>query len=105
MTSYRPLGVAAATADLARRIRPMSFLRAFLGCRAGREVAGRRTTAMILDFFLVTTELTFELFNHNIHSGQDVRVVLAGNKVVLVLGGNQKLDHLHVAIQVYGDFD
>src|SRR5262245_17412519 len=65
--------------------------------------AGCRRSPMFHDFLFVFAHLPLQLVHHLIDSRQDVRIALAGDKIVLVLGRHEELDNL--VLQIHDDLD
>src|SRR5262245_61992201 len=61
--------------------------------RGAGGFACREPAAAVLDLLLVAAQLGFELVNGQVHGRQDIGVRFPGDEIVLVLGGNDELDH------------
>lgn len=55
---------------------------------------------MVLDLFLVSTQLPLQLVQHQVHGRHHVLMTLVGDKVVLVLGLHDELDVLLVVVRL-----
>src|SRR6516162_8919384 len=100
------LDTAARAADIESRttksdMRMIEFSSLLAGLIRGRRaghVAHRRRAAVVLDLFLVFSQLLFQLVQHQLDGREDVLVLGAGHEAVFMLGRDDEFHHFLVLL-------